>query len=204
MLKKLFHCLIFIQLFVFLLTSNLKAITEDYEIIIGTSDSLDQSFLLGKSICKVLKRELEISKLYGGKNNLSCLVEQIKNVNSKKEKLISKEIDFILLNPNLLTGHDKTIFKSLLNFNLLQNNYLLLTHFEYSDFKSCEIVNAINSHFLEFIHLNYQYHKLNLDNILKQSFTIDQNRGAKYYLESILKNEESLVSLKRNYCNILK
>ena len=50
----------------------LSALTQDISITIMVRSSLDMEYVLAKSICKLLDRELRISHSFGGSNTLDC------------------------------------------------------------------------------------------------------------------------------------
>ena len=56
----------------FFKTNLLYALSQDISLTIMVRSTLGTEYILAKSICKVLDRELEISHSYGGSNTLEC------------------------------------------------------------------------------------------------------------------------------------
>ena len=95
-------------LLIFILKFNSTfALTQDISLIILVRSPLDMEYVLAKSICKLLDRELRRSHNYGGSNTLECNIrfdESIDEIITKIEHIEQKEIAlkniYDLLKPN--------------------------------------------------------------------------------------------------------
>ena len=65
-LKKIYLCIVIILLN----WQNTFALTQDITLTILVPDALHSEYILAKSVCKLLGRELEVSHSYGGTNTL--------------------------------------------------------------------------------------------------------------------------------------
>jgi len=117
-LKKIYLCIVIILLN----WQNTFALTQDITLTILVPDALHSEYILAKSVCKLLGRELEVSHSYGGTNTLDCSVSFNNSVDDIITKIeqnqfdidVIKEINFGVINHLL---EFKYLHKSFINFS---------------------------------------------------------------------------------------
>ena len=66
--NSIFKFFIILILMLFLNINNLFSLTQDINLNIASSSPLEIKYVLAKGICKMLSRELDVSKFMGGVN----------------------------------------------------------------------------------------------------------------------------------------
>ena len=78
-------------------TNLLFALSQDISLTIMVRSTLGTEYILAKSICKVLDRELEISHSYGGSNTLECNTRLDDSVDEIIKKIEQNQFQYAII-----------------------------------------------------------------------------------------------------------
>ena len=82
---------------IFLKTNLLYALSQDISLTIMVRSTLSTEYILAKSICKLLHRELEISHSYGGSNILECETRLDDSVDKIIKKIEQNQFQYAII-----------------------------------------------------------------------------------------------------------
>ena len=75
----------------------LIALTQDISLTIMVRSSLDMEYVLAKSICKLLDRELRISHSFGGSNTLECNIRFDESIDEIITKIEQNQFQYAIV-----------------------------------------------------------------------------------------------------------
>ncbi len=155
----------FVLLVIFKLNSTF-ALTQDISLAIMVKSSLDMEYVLAKSICKLLNRELRISHTFGGSNTLECNVRFDDSVDEIIKKIEQNQFQYaIVKREDLFNRPSNLAIRSVLNFPADQN-YIFITNQNVDANIIKEINYGILNHLLEFQYLHSSFNKFTENNLI--------------------------------------
>jgi len=146
---------------------NLNALTNDLEIDIASNSSLTMEYIIAKGVCKMLNRQLELSKFMGGTNKLDCNVIISKGTKSNLDLIKLGEADYAVINIcEINSNNDLSNFQAVVYFKGINSDWLFITSKKSNAQKICEVTEALFNNYLEFSYLHSDF-----KNFSKESFT---------------------------------
>ena len=146
--------------------NSILALTQDISLTIMVKSSLEMEYVLAKSICKLLDRELRISHSYGGSNTLECDIRFDESVDEIITKIEQNQFQYaIVKSDDLFDRPSNLTIRSVLNFPADQN-YIFITNQNVDPEIIKEINYGILNHLLEFQYLHHSFINFNEDNLI--------------------------------------
>ncbi len=144
----------------------LNALTQDISITIMVRSSLDMEYVLAKSICKLLDRELRISHSFGGSNTLDCNIRFDESVDEIFTKIEQNQFQYAVVQKNDLYNRPSNLaIRSVLYFSA-EKEYTFITNQNVDPEIIKEINYGILNHLLEFQHLHPSFSNFSEENLL--------------------------------------
>ena len=137
----------------FFKTNLLYALSQDISLTIMVRSTLGTEYILAKSICKVLDRELEISHSYGGSNTLEC------------DTRLDDSVDEIIKKSDLFERPSNLSLRSILNFPA-DNDYVFISNQNVDPNVIKDINFGIMNHLLEFRYLHNSFFEFSENNLI--------------------------------------
>ena len=155
----------FIILF-FFKTNLLYALSQDISLTIMVRSTLGTEYILAKSICKVLARELEISHSYGGSNTLECDTRYDDSVDEIIKKIEQNQFQYAIIKKSDLFERPSNLsLRSILNFPA-DNDYVFISNQNVDPNVIKDINFGIMNHLLEFRYLHNSFFKFSESNLI--------------------------------------
>ena len=156
-----FICKFFISLILALslCVTNLFALTQDIELSIASGSPLEIEYVLAKGVCKMLSRELEVSKFMGGVNSLNCNVVMTNGTKKNLEFIQLNKVNYAIIDLNKMrSNYDMSSLTSLVFFKGPNTNWAFVTSSKVEKQETCEITEAIfkNSLELKYLHSDFK------------------------------------------------
>ena len=154
-------------LLIFILKFNSTfAFTQDISLTILVRSSLDMEYVLAKSICKLLGRELRRSHNFGGSNTLECNIRFDDSIDELITKIEQNQFQYaVIKSDDLLDRPSNLAIRSVLHFPA-DKNYVFISNQNVDP----EIIKQINygilRHLLEFQHLHSQFKNFTEDSLI--------------------------------------
>ena len=146
--------------------NSILALTQDISLTIMVKSSLEMEYVLAKSICKLLDRELRISHSYGGSNTLECNIRFDESVDEIITKIEQNQFQYAIIKSDDLFDRPANLaIRSVLNFPADQN-YIFITNQNVDPEIIKEINYGILNHLLEFQYLHYSFINFTEDNLI--------------------------------------
>jgi hypothetical protein len=146
--------------------NSILALTQDISLTIMVKSSLEMEYVLAKSICKLLDRELRISHSYGGSNTLECDIRFDESVDEIITKIEQNQFQYAIIKSDDLFDRPANLaIRSVLNFPADQN-YIFITNQNVDPEIIKEINYGILNHLLEFQYLHYSFINFTEDNLI--------------------------------------
>ena len=146
--------------------NSILALTQDISLTIMVKSSLEMEYVLAKSICKLLDRELRISHSYGGSNTLECDIRFDESVDEIITKIEQNQFQYAIIKSDDLFDRPANLaIRSVLNFPADQN-YIFITNQNVDPEIIKEINYGILNHLLEFQYLHYSFINFTEDKLI--------------------------------------
>tara|TARA_B100000530_G_C15837279_1_gene439843 strand:+ start:478 stop:966 length:489 start_codon:yes stop_codon:yes gene_type:complete len=128
--------------------------------------SLDMEYVLAKSICKLLDRELRISHSYGGSNTLDCNIRFDESVEEIITKIEQNQFQYAVVQKNDLYNRPSNLaIRSVLYFPA-EKEYVFITNQNVDPEIIKEINYGILNHLLEFQYLHSNFSNFSEENLI--------------------------------------
>lgn len=150
----------------FFKTNLLYALSQDISLTIMVRSTLGTEYILAKSICKVLTRELEISHSYGGSNTLECDTRHDDSVDEIIKKIEQNQFQYAIIKKSDLFERPSNLsLRSILNFPA-DNDYVFISNQNVDPNVIKDINFGIMNHLLEFRYLHNSFFEFSESNLI--------------------------------------
>ena len=150
----------------FFKTNLLYAFSQDISLTIMVRSTLGTEYILAKSICKVLARELEISHSYGGSNTLECDTRHDDSVDEIIKKIEQNQFQYAIIKKSDLFERPSNLsLRSILNFPA-DNDYVFISNQNVDPNVIKDINFGIMNHLLEFRYLHNSFFEFSESNLI--------------------------------------
>ena len=147
-------------------TNLLYALSQDISLTIMVRSTLGTEYILAKSICKVLARELEISHSYGGSNTLECDTRHDDSVDEIIKKIEQNQFQYAIIKKSDLFERPSNLsLRSILNFPA-DNDYVFISNQNVDPNVIKDINFGIMNHLLEFRYLHNSFFEFSESNLI--------------------------------------
>ena len=161
-LKKIYLCIVIILLN----WQNTFALTQDITLTILVPDALHSEYILAKSVCKLLGRELEVSHSYGGTNTLDCSVSFNNSVDDIITKIEQNQFQYAILKSSEFDTRPANLaIRSILYFPAEQD-YVFVSNQNVDIDVIKEINFGVINHLLEFKYLHKSFINFSTENLI--------------------------------------
>ena len=151
---------------IFFKTNLLYALSQDISLTIMVRSTLGTEYILAKSICKVLARELEISHSYGGSNTLECDTRYDDSVDEIIKKIEQNQFQYAIIKKSDLFERPSNLsLRSILNFPA-DNDYVFISNQNVDPNVIKDINFGIMNHLLEFRYLHNSFFEFSESNLI--------------------------------------
>ena len=122
------HLKYFSIIFITLLKINSAySLTQDISLTILVQSPLKMEYVLAKSICKLLDRDLRISHSFGGSNTLECNIRFDESADEIITKVEQNQFQYaVILKEDMLNRPSNLAIRSVYIFLQIKNIFLLL------------------------------------------------------------------------------
>ena len=159
-----FFYIIFITLF--LKINFAYSLTQDISLTILVQSPLKMEYVLAKSICKLLDRDLRISHSFGGSNTLECDIRFDESADEIITKVEQNQFQYaVILKENMLDRPSNLAIRSVLYFPADQE-YIFITNQNVDPDIIKEINYGIIKHLLEFKYLHPSFINFSENNLI--------------------------------------
>ena len=150
----------------FFKTNLLYALSQDISLTIMVRSTLGTEYILAKSICKVLDRELKISHSYGGSNTLECDTRLDDSVDEIIKKIEQNQFQYAIIKKSDLFERPTNLsLRSILNFPA-DNDYVFISNQNVDPNVIKDINFGIMNHLLEFRYLHNSFFEFSESNLI--------------------------------------
>ena len=144
----------------------LNALSQDISLTIMVRSTLGTEYILAKSICKVLDRELEKSHSYGGSNTLECDTRLDDSVDEIIKKIEQNQFQYAIIKKSDLFERPSNLsLRSILNFPA-DNDYVFISNQNVDPNVIKDINFGIMNHLLEFRYLHNSFFEFSESNLI--------------------------------------
>ena len=159
-----FFYIIFITLF--LKINFAYSLTQDISLTILVQSPLKMEYVLAKSICKLLDRDLRISHSFGGSNTLECDIRFDESADEIITKVEQNQFQYaVILKEDMLNRPSNLAIRSVLYFPADQE-YIFITNQNVDPDIIKEINYGIIKHLLEFKYLHPSFINFSENNLI--------------------------------------
>ena len=159
-----FFYVIFITLF--LKINFAYSLTQDISLTILVQSPLKMEYVLAKSICKLLDRDLRISHSFGGSNTLDCDIRFDESADEIITKVEQNQFQYaVILKEDMLNRPSNLAIRSVLYFPADQE-YIFITNQNVDPDIIKEINYGIIKHLLEFQYLHPSFINFSENNLI--------------------------------------
>jgi len=159
-----FFYVIFITLF--LKINFAYSLTQDISLTILVQSPLKMEYVLAKSICKLLDRDLRISHSFGGSNTLECDIRFDESADEIITKVEQNQFQYaVILKEDMLNRPSNLAIRSVLYFPADQE-YIFITNQNVDPDIIKEINYGIIKHLLEFQYLHPTFINFSENNLI--------------------------------------
>ena len=159
-----FFYTIFITLF--LKINFAYSLTQDISLTILVQSPLKMEYVLAKSICKLLDRDLRISHSFGGSNTLDCDIRFDESADEIITKVEQNQFQYaVILKEDMLNRPSNLAIRSVLYFPADQE-YIFITNQNVDPDIIKEINYGIIKHLLEFQYLHPSFINFSENNLI--------------------------------------
>lgn len=159
-----FFYIIFITLF--LKINFAYSLTQDISLTILVQSPLKMEYVLAKSICKLLDRDLRVSHSFGGSNTLECDIRFDESADEIITKVEQNQFQYaVILKEDMLNRPSNLAIRSVLYFPADQE-YIFITNQNVDPDIIKEINYGIIKHLLEFQYLHPSFINFSENNLI--------------------------------------
>ena len=156
---------ILICIFVFKL-NTLIALTQDLSLTILVRSPVTMEYVLAKSVCKLLDRELRISHSFGGSNTLDCLTRLDSSADEIIKKIEQNQFQYAIIKKSELANRPSNLaIRSILYFPA-DEDYVFITNQNVDPSVIKDINYGILNHLLEFRYLHDAFYGFDEDSLI--------------------------------------
>ena len=157
--------IILICIFIFKFNTVI-ALTQDLSLTILVKSPITMEYVLAKSVCKLLDRELRISHSFGGSNTLDCFTRLDDSVDEIIKKIEQNQFQYaIIKKSDLLNRPSNLSLRSILNFPA-DNDYVFISNQNVDPNVIKDINFGIMNHLLEFRYLHKSFFEFSENNLI--------------------------------------
>ena len=156
---------ILICIFVFKL-NTLIALTQDLSLTILVRSPVTMEYVLAKSVCKLLDRELRISHSFGGSNTLDCLTRLDSSADEIIKKIEQNQFQYAIIKKSELANRPSNLaIRSILYFPA-DEDYVFITNQNVDPSVIKDINYGILNHLLEFRYLHDAFYGFDEESLI--------------------------------------
>ena len=156
---------ILICIFVFKL-NTLIALTQDLSLTILVRSPVTMEYVLAKSVCKLLDRELRISHSFGGSNTLDCLTRLDSSADEIIKKIEQNQFQYAIIKKSELANRPSNLaIRSILYFPA-DEDYVFITNQNVDSSVIKDINYGILNHLLEFRYLHDAFYGFDEESLI--------------------------------------
>ena len=150
----------------FLKINSAYSLTQDISLTILVQSPLKMEYVLAKSICKLLYRDLRISHSFGGSNTLECNIRFDESADEIITKVEQNQFQYaVILKEDMLDRPSNLAIRSVLYFPADQE-YIFITNQNVDPDIIKEINYGIIKHLLEFKYLHPSFINFSENNLI--------------------------------------
>jgi hypothetical protein len=156
---------ILICIFVFKL-NTLIALTQDLSLTILVRSPVTMEYVLAKSVCKLLDRELRISHSFGGSNILDCFTRLDSSADEIIKKIEQNQFQYAIIKKSELANRPSNLaIRSILYFPA-DEDYVFITNQNVDPSVIKDINYGILNHLLEFRYLHDAFYGFDEESLI--------------------------------------
>ena len=156
---------ILICIFVFKL-NTLIALTQDLSLTILVRSPVTMEYVLAKSVCKLLDRELRISHSFGGSNTLDCLTRLDSSADEIIKKIEQNQFQYAIIKKSELANRPSNLaIRSILYFPAGED-YVFITNQNVDPSVIKDINYGILNHLLELRYLHDAFYGFDEESLI--------------------------------------
>jgi len=156
---------ILICIFVFKL-NTLIALTQDLSLTILVRSPVTMEYVLAKSVCKLLDRELRISHSFGGSNTLDCFTRLDSSAAEIIKKIEQNQFQYAIIKKSELANRPSNLaIRSILYFPA-DEDYVFITNQNVDPSVIKDINYGILNHLLEFRYLHDAFYGFDEESLI--------------------------------------
>ena len=156
---------ILICIFVFKL-NTLIALTQDLSLTILVRSPVSMEYVLAKSVCKLLDRELRISLSFGGANTLDCFTRLDSGADEIIKKIEQNQFQYAIIKKSDLANRPSNLaIRSILYFPA-DEDYVFITNQNVDPSVIKDINYGILNHLLEFRYLHDAFYEFDEESLI--------------------------------------
>ena len=156
---------ILICIFVFKL-NTLIALTQDLSLTILVRSPVSMEYVLAKSVCKLLDRELRISHSFGGSNTLDCFTRLDSSADEIIKKIEQNQFQYAIIKKSELANRPSNLaIRSILYFPA-DEDYVFITNQNVDPSVIKDINYGILNHLLEFRYLHDAFYEFDEESLI--------------------------------------
>ena len=158
---------LFILICVFIFKFNiLIALTQDLSLTILVRSPVTMEYVLAKSVCKLLDRELRISHSFGGSNTLDCLTRLDGSADEIIKKIEQNQFQYAIIKKSELANRPSNLaIRSILYFPA-DGDYIFITNQNVDPSVIKDINYGILNHLLEFRYLHDAFYGFDEESLI--------------------------------------
>jgi len=158
---------LFILICVFIFKFNiLIALTQDLSLTILVRSAVTMEYVLAKSVCKLLDRELRISHSFGGSNTLDCLTRLDSSADEIIKKIEQNQFQYAIIKKSELANRPSNLaIRSILYFPA-DGDYIFITNQNVDPSVIKDINYGILNHLLEFRYLHDAFYNFDEESLI--------------------------------------
>ena len=158
---------LFILICVFIFKFNiLIALTQDLSLTILVRSPVTMEYVLAKSVCKLLDRELRISHSFGGSNTLDCLTRLDGSADEIIKKIEQNQFQYAIIKKSELANRPSNLaIRSILYFPA-DGDYIFITNQNVDPSVIKDINYGILNHLLEFRYLHDAFYNFDEESLI--------------------------------------
>ena len=154
-----------ICIFVFKL-NTLIALTQDLSLTILVRSPVTMEYVLAKSVCKLLDRELRISHSFGGSNTLDCYTRLDSSADEIIKKIEQNQFQYAIIKKSELANRPSNLaIRSILYFPA-DEDYVFITNQNVDPSVIKDINYGILNHLLEFRYLHDAFYGFDEESLI--------------------------------------
>jgi len=158
---------LFILICIFVFKLNiLFALTQDLSLTILVRSPVTMEYVLAKSVCKLLDRELRISHSFGGSNTLDCLTRLDSSADEIIKKIEQNQFQYAIIKKSELANRPSNLaIRSILYFPA-DEDYVFITNQNVDPSVIKDINYGILNHLLEFRYLHDAFYGFDEESLI--------------------------------------